>query len=331
MNRIHLVLAQLSAAAVLCLAGCSGGGGLLPLVGNLDDDLAAGRIDLLSFDETTLTGSPFSRDGTTREQAAIAAVDLGVKGINAFGRNLDSFSEGSAGISSFDSFVLVPVRTRTTLEVVDETVGDRRVRGTIRVEGERRLARLRSTGPGSELLLEQDDNPPQLTTQVTGYDTIAPFGKVTFRMLNEETVDSATNHRTGRLRAEIYRADGTLLYAADANHDGGYTSGPYTLGGSDIWFAADGFWVKGLADLQHVDTTSATGSVTWSASDGQQVDLNFETTGELNGTVTKDDEVVAELFLDRGRLILAPPGSQGVGGGATPLASFDLEVTPPAG
>jgi len=314
----------------LLLSGCSGSGGFIaPLVGNLDEELAAGRFELINFDETSLTGSPFSRDGTTRAEAAIAAVDLGVKGANAFGRNLDSFSEGSAGVRSFDSFVLVPTRSRAIYEVIDEMVGDRRVKGTVRVEDDgRRLARLTSTGPGSELLLQQDDHPPHLVTQVTGYDTIAPFGKLTFRLLNEEVIDPVADSRSGRLRAEVYRADGTLLYAADANHDGKY-SGGYTLSGADIWFAADGFWVKGLSELQHIDASSATGAVKWSASDGQRVQLNFEETGGLNGTVEKDDELVAALLLDEaGRLILVEAGAAGIGS-PEPLATFDLQTTPP--
>ncbi len=314
------------------LTGCSGSGGFIaPLVGNLEQELAAGQFELINFDEASLTGSPFSRDGTTRAEAAIAAVDLGVKGANAFGRDLDSFSEGSAGISSFDSFVLVPTRSRVAYEVIDERVGDRHVRGTIRVEADgRRLARLVSTGPGAELLLQQDERPPVLVTQVTGYDTIAPFGKLSFRLLSEETVDQAADQRSGRLRAEVFRADGSLLYAADANHTGTFDSGSFALAGADIWFAADGFWVKGRSDLEHVDAESAVGSVTWAASDGQRVQLDFAPTGQLTGLVEANDELVAELFLDElGRLVLVESGPAGISG-PEPLATFDLQTTPPA-
>lgn len=330
MGRLRIGCASIWLAWVL--TGCSGNGGFVaPLVGDLDNELAAGRFELINFDETSLTGSPFSRDGTTRQEAAIAAVDLGVKGANAFGRNLDSFSEGSAGIRSFDSFVLVPVRSRVPYEVVDEMIGDRHVTGTIRVEDGRRLARLVSAGEGAELLLQQDENPPHLITQVTGYDTIAPFGKLTFRLLNEEVIDPVADRRTGRLRAEVYRPDGTLLYAADANHDGTYDESSFALRGIDIWFAADGFWVRGLSDLEHVDAASAVGTVEWKASDGQRVALNFERSGQLNGTVEQDDELVAELFVDdRGRLVLVEAGAAGISG-PEPLATFDLQTLPPLG
>ncbi|NUP99683.1 MAG: hypothetical protein HUU35_07505 [Armatimonadetes bacterium] len=303
--------------ALLLAAVLSGCGGLPrePLLGNLESEQALGRFTLLTFDETNLTGSPFSRDGTTRAGAAIDAASTGMKGLNAVGGSLDSFSEGSSALSKLDSFVFVPTRSHraVTTELVDEQDGELRIQGTIQGDPDDADAPfaldLRLTGPGTNLRLQSYFDPPaSLYTQVQGTTTDDQGRPVSLRLLDITQLGLANDRAEGRQQVEVYRANGSLLYAADTRHGGPLDGEDDQLAGRDLWLEPDGYWVASEFDLHAGAGGQMLGVVSFTASDGSSMALVMES-GSLSGEVRDTDgALVASMALDeQGNLMLLDP------------------------
>ncbi len=322
-----------AAALVGLLTGCAAGiGPPEALVDPLAGDSLFAAASLPSFDEGHLTGSPFSRDGTTREEAAIDAVSSGVRASNALGLGLDAVSEDSRGLSALDQFVFVPFRSRrgAAVELVDEEIDGVRVQGTRTYDPDNpdgpEVERYHATAPGTDLQMVIVWAPPdRLTLAVEGYDT-EDGQRVTFKLLDEALVDEATDWCRGRLRVEAWRSDGSLMYAADSAYEGPLDSDAGTLTGRDIWVDRDGFWVASTFDLALAEDGSATGRIAFTASDGTALTLVL--TADAVGGEVRDEagDLVATLTTDeQGALVLLDPAGQPLRDETGEVITWDLE------
>ncbi|MCC7493498.1 MAG: hypothetical protein IT204_14175 [Fimbriimonadaceae bacterium] len=321
-----------AALVVWWLSGCSGGSlPVEPLLGSLDEEAAFGRFELLSFDDGHLSGSPFSRTGASPTQQAIDAMTTAVRATNSLGLELSSFNEGSRGLALADSFVYVPVRSGASTELIDQQDGELRVRGTLQQDPAGNISRvLRITGPQTDLLLQNAfRQPDQLTSQLSGRDLDARGRAVTLKHLERGQLDRATGRLRGRLRVEVFRDDGTLLYAGDTAYERRLGSAGGTLDGRDLWRDPDGYWVASRFDLDLDAAGRGLGWLEFTVSDDltMRLELAPETVG--GSIVNAAGEAAGSMAMTSANqvVLLNPGGSPMLTAGGEPV-TFTIQMAP---
>ncbi|MCC7493499.1 MAG: hypothetical protein IT204_14180 [Fimbriimonadaceae bacterium] len=288
--------AWLVSLVTLALAGCGGGWRLEPLVDGAGSGGSGGleSLDPLSFDETTFTGAAYSRDGTTRREAAIDAAQTGSKALNNAGLDLGSINKQS-GLAALDKAIYIPSRQRAArtreadVELVDFTEDGFRVTGVIRYDDDGPIAErhdLRCVGPNTDLTMAITVTAAGIfTTQVTGQAEDDDGTIIRLLIVGEETYDQATENAYGRVREEYRTLAGAVVYASDMNYSGSYETDEWRVLGRDILYEPDGYWVAGDYDLWLNGEDLVALSLVCDASDGSRFTLTIDQFDNIFGDV----------------------------------------------